>query len=261
MKQGLYKKTKRILAVITGIFLFMGMIVLLNFFPTFRMETNGMRRMEGEHVCVFYETCDEAAKDVFSAAESRAAGIAERLGLAEGEQINIYIYDKQSTMQTKKYGLIGPLLGLNWYIGDNRGTNVILTSPQNPGAEHTYQTVKDAALHEMVHAFNSILNPQMPLWINEGLALYLSNGDPYDPTTFGSFYVPTFPDIQTRNPIRFNEINGYMLAHTYIEYIESEYGWERVLTLARTGDYEEALARSAEEIYDEWVIFLKNYDS
>ena len=31
----------------------------------------------------------------------------------------------------KKYGFIGPLLGLDWYIGDNRGADVILTSPAN----------------------------------------------------------------------------------------------------------------------------------
>ena len=41
-------------------------------------------------------------------------------------------------MQTKKYGLIGPLLGLDWYIGDNRGTNVLLTSPANPGVITSY---------------------------------------------------------------------------------------------------------------------------
>lgn len=52
------------------------------------------------------------------------------------------IYDHQSTMQKKKYGYIGPLLGLDWYIGDNIGTDVILTSPANPGKVHDYDNNK-----------------------------------------------------------------------------------------------------------------------
>lgn len=64
--------------------------------------------------------------------------IAQKLGFTEKQDINVYIYDHQNTMQTKKYGLIAPLLNLDWYIGDNRGTDVILTSPANPGEVHDY---------------------------------------------------------------------------------------------------------------------------
>ena len=58
----------------------------------------------------------------------------------------------------KKYGFVAPLLGLDWYIGDNIGTDVILTSPANPGDVHTYDNNKHAVLHEIVHAYISVLN-------------------------------------------------------------------------------------------------------
>ena len=49
----------------------------------------------------------------------------------------------------KKYGLVVLFLNLDWYIGDNRGTNVLLTSPANPGSAHDYDEIKrEVAVHE-----------------------------------------------------------------------------------------------------------------
>lgn len=138
-----------------------------------------MHIIEGEWVNVYYEDEEAAAKDVFQLANARAGELAKKLGFSEKQNINIYIYDHQSTMQMKKYGLIGPILGLDWYIGDNIGTNVILTSPANPGKVHDYDNNKQAALHEMVHAYVSIINPHIRLWLTEGMALYLSNAEPF----------------------------------------------------------------------------------
>jgi hypothetical protein len=253
-------KKRRLLKAIAGIIVILVILVIINFIPTWNLKLKDMHKLEGNCVNVFYETEEEAAKDVFELADSKAEEISEKLGFSSKQDVAIYIYDHQSTMQTKKYGLIAPLLGLDWYIGDNIGTNVILTSPANPGKVHNYDNNKFAVLHEMVHAYVSILNPHIRLWLTEGLALYLSNGEPFYKSYLNSYKLPSFSDIQTKNPIKFSDIGGYNLAHTYIEYLEVTYGWDKVLELIKTEDYTDVFGVSEEEIYLNWIDYLKNYD-
>lgn len=253
------KKRKWLWKVIAGI---IGTAVLLsvaNFVPTWNLETKDMHKMEGSWITVYYEEEEEAAEDVFQLADSEAGKIAATLGFSEKQDVNVYIYDNQNTMQTKKYGFLARILSLDWYIGDNIGTDVILTSPANPGKVHDYDNNKYAVLHEIVHAYVSVMNPGIDLWLTEGMALYLSNGEPFYKEYLEDMAIPSYEEVCTRNPIRFSDSGGYTFAHTYIEYLARTYGWEKVLELIRTEDYREVFGKSGKEIYEEWVDFLYNY--
>lgn len=253
------RKRKKIIKILFVIISVLFLLVIINLIPTFYLKTNGMSVLEGKWVNVYYENEDSAAKDVFEYADSETEKIARKLGFSEKQNVNIYIYDKQSTMQMKKYGIIGPLLGLDWYIGDNIKTNVILTSPANPVQGHTYDSIKFAVLHEIVHAYISVKNPKIQLWLTEGMALYLSNGDEFYREYIDDYGIPSYKETKTRNPITFSNCGGYTFAHTYIEYLDVTYGWDKVIELIETEDYEKILDRSSKEIYDEWVSYLKNY--
>ena len=220
-----------------------------------------MSILSGAYINVYYENEEAAAKDVFVYADAETVNIAQKLGFNKKQNINVYIYDYQNTMQTKKYGFIASLLGLDWYIGDNIATNVLLTSPANPGNMHGYDDVKYVVLHEIVHAYISAINKGIDLWLTEGAALYLSNGEPFSKTKLDYFDIPTYKDICSNNPIYFSNCGGYTFAHTYIEYLHKEYGWDSVLMLIETENYEECFAKSKEEIYKEWVDFIRNYSS
>ncbi len=245
--------------IIIGLICIIMITIVINFIPTWRLRVSDMHELNGSWINVYYENEIEAAKDVFSYADSETEAIAEKLGFKEKQNINVYIYDHQNTMQTKKYGYIAPLLGLEWYIGDNIGTNVLLTSPANPGPVHDYETNKHAVLHEIVHAYVSVINKDVDLWLTEGMALYLSNGEPFYRDQLFDYKVPSFEDICSNNPITFSNCGGYMLAHTYIEYLDQEYGWDQVLELVRTENYEDTLRKSRNDIYEEWVHYIKNY--
>lgn len=234
-------------------------IIIVNFIPTFSLETKEMNQLQGKWVNVYYETEKAAAKDVFDYADSKTEDIAEQLGFSEKPDVNVYIYDNQETMQTKKYGYVAPLLGLDWYIGDNKGTNVILTSPANPGKVHTYDNNKYAVLHEIIHAYVSVINEDIDLWLTEGVALYLSNGEPFYKEYIETNGMPKYRDTCSNNPLTFSNCGGYTFAHTYIEYIDKIYGWNKVLQLIETENYEECFGKSKKEIYDEWVHYIRNY--
>lgn len=250
------KKLFRCIFIILGVLI---IAAIVNFIPTLSLRTDGMTKLEGEWIDVYYETEADAAKDVFEYAERETATIAGRLGFSEAPDVNVYIYDFQSTMQTKKYGLIAPLLGLDWYIGDNIGTNVILTSPANPGKVHTYDNNKYAVLHEIVHAYVSVLNEDVDLWLTEGCALYLCNGEPFYRNYIEQLGIPTYKETCSNNPLTFADCGGYTYAHTYIEYIEVTYGWDAVLEIIKTTNYEEVFGKSRQDIYNEWVAYIKEY--
>lgn len=249
----------RNIKIILGIIISLFLLFFLNFIPALKLETAEMSVLEGNWVNVYYETEKEAAEDVFQYADSETEEIAKKLGFEEKQNVNVYIYDSQSTMQRKKYGIIGPLLGLDWYIGDNIGTNVILTSPANPGKVHNYDNNKHAVTHEIVHAYISVLNPDIHLWLTEGCALYLTNGEGFYKEYLESMPIPTYKETCTRNPIKFSDCGGYTFANTYIEYLNVTYGWDKVLELIKTEDYEKVLGKSSNEIYEEWVVFIENY--
>ena len=252
------KSKRRVFIICMGTGLLLAGIII-NFIPTWNLKTAGMEVLRGDWINVYYETEKDAAEDVFTYANAETAFIAEKLGFSEKQNVNVYIYDYQNTMQTKKYGFAAPLLGLDWYIGDNIGTEVILTSPANPGEAHIYDDNKYAVMHEIVHAYVSVTNKDIDLWLTEGLALYLSNGEPFYREYLEYFTMPSYKAVNSNNPLVFSKSGGYIVAHTYIEYLDKTYGWAQVLKLIATEDYEECFGKSQKEIYEEWVCYIENY--
>ena len=247
------EKTKRRIGfALLTIFVGVCLALIINFIPTLILETAGMSMIEGKWINVFYEKEVAAAEDTFDYADGEVERIARKLGFSEKQPVNVYIYDSQKTMQMKKYGFIGPLLDLDWYIGDNIGTDVILTSPANPGPAHTYDDNKYAVLHEIVHAYISVMNPKIRLWLTEGCALYLANGAPIADEDLPYMPIPSLSDTRTKNPIRFADCGGYSFAYDYIEFLDREYGWDKVTELLKTEDYEKVLGKGEREIYDNW---------
>lgn len=250
------KKFKKGFLITLGV---IAAVLVINFAPTLSLKTGSMNELHGTWVSVYYENETSAAQDVFTYADEETAYIAEKLGFSDGEDVNVYVYDFQSTMQTKKYGYIAPLLGLDWYIGDNIGTDVILTSPANPGKVHDYENVKCAVLHEIVHAYVNVMNKDVDMWLTEGCALFLSNGEPFYKEYIQYTNIPTYRDTCSNNPLTFSKCGGYEYAHTYIEYLEKIYGWNSVIELIKTENYEECFGKSRKAIYDEWVGYITDY--
>ncbi len=253
------RRKKFALKISLGIVIFLMVAIIINFIPAYNLKTSDMKMLSGDWVNVYYESEEIAATDVFKYADEATSSIVQKLGFSEKKNVNVYIYDHQNAMQTKKYGFIAPLLNLDWYIGDNIGTNIILTSPANPGEVHDYDNNKYAVLHEIVHAYISVTNKNIDLWLTEGMALYLSNGEPFYKEYIDYNGIPTYKETCSNNPLTFSDCGGYTFAHTYIEFLDLTYGWEKVLSLIETEDYDECFGKSREEIYDEWVNYISDY--
>lgn len=178
--------------------------------------------------------------------------VATSLGFTKPLKINIYVYDDQETFHSKKCGVLAEFLDLDWYIGDNCGTDVLLLSPASfAETEHDYNSIKNAVVHEMVHAYNSVLNPNMELWLNEGLAVYLANQKPNE-GFYKYFSFPKLCQLYTTDNLDFASFGGYQFAYNFIEYLTKKHGFEKVFQLAKTSDYEGVFGKTEEEIYKTW---------
>lgn len=216
------------------------------------LKEKDMKELQGKYVTVFYEKEESAAKDVFNLAEKESLRIATSLGFIKPLKVNIYVYDDQETFHSKRVGFLAGLLDLDWYIGDNRGTDVLILSPASfAKTQHDYNSIKNAVVHEMVHAYNSVLNSNMGLWINEGLAVYLANQKPNE-DFYKYFSFPKLCQLHTTNNLDFSAFGGYQFAYNFIEYLTKEYGFEKVLQLAKSFSYEDTFGKSEEEIYADW---------
>ena len=254
-------KTLRKIIWAFGLLFFIFLLIgFVNFIPTFQLKTQGMNVYSGKWIDIYYEQEKAAAQDTFLMADQRAGELADLLGITAKQNIAIFIYDNQSTMQQKKYGFLAPLLGLDWYIGDNIGTNVILTSPANPGKVHDYQTVKNAVLHEIVHAYHSVLNKNLSYWLDNGLAGYLSDQKP-DHSLCNDSLPPTLAQTQVSGrlaPLTFANFGGYEYSYTYIEYLVKTYSWAKVKEFIKSEDYQLEFGSTEQAVYEDWLSFLKS---
>lgn len=246
-------------AVVARVLAVVLLVVLVSLLPTLNRATPGMSEAAGERVVVHYEQEEAAALEVLATADEHAAEIEDALGVDAPLRYEIYVYDEQATMQRKRYGLLTGLLDLDWYIGDNVGTTILLTSPANPGPAHDADTVRQAVLHEMVHAATSVTNPDLSYWLDNGLAGYLAGQRPPADFAVPDYPVPTLEDTRVSGPLaplRFTGFNGYPMSYTYVEFLDEAFGWDRVRVLLTTGDHAGALGVDEAQVYDQWVAWL-----
>ncbi len=250
------KRTRNILMLLVIV---AAALLLIQFIPKLSLNASNMQTYEGESLSIHYAPVDEAEiKKMATYMEGEIKRINAFYNFS-GDG-NLYIYPDQNTFHRKKYGtfieLVKLFTDLDWYIGDNIGETVIAVSPNTELTYHDKNSVYGMLPHEYVHTVNYRLNPEMPLWINEGMALYLANGKPLK--SIQGMRIPTYEEIQTSNPITFADFNGYQLAHIYIEKMIERFGKEKAMSvILGEKTFEIAFGISDKAFYDYWVEELR----
>ncbi|QOY35518.1 hypothetical protein AWH56_023010 [Anaerobacillus isosaccharinicus] len=234
------------------------LLVVIQIYPMLNVHTNEMVREETGNFILYFEEVDRAvASEIGELLNTKRGGINHKLSFEGTEMTEVYIYPDQNTLHGKKYGMIGRLIGPKWYIGDNIGKKVLLVSPNNPGPEHSSESVVTAVVHEYVHTVVYQINRKTPKWIDEGLAVYLAGQKPMA-DSISKNPVPSFKKVKTNNPITFGNIGGYEYSYTYMRFIDSQFGLEAVGQFLRNElDYEAAFGYTEEELYDMWLVYLE----
>ncbi|MBN1221101.1 MAG: collagenase [Anaerolineae bacterium] len=214
------------------------------------IQWQGLHQYDTQHFTIYYEDLNQQTlKDIEQKLETNYPAIHRFFGLNDQSRGKVIVYQNVERFQRAYLGLFLSFLFGDWAAGAAYQDIVLIASPENPGSQHTYADMLDIAVHEYVHAQIYRLNENVDIWLDEGLATYLSG----QKSALSPITAPTFEQMQSQSLNEFAENNGYAWSYAYVEYLVTTYGAEKVVDLVRTNDYEGCLGQSKLAIYQKWV--------
>jgi hypothetical protein len=250
------KKNKKLKYLFSTVLVVLTLLVL-QYIPVWNLKNADMQIKPGKYVDVYYQNGDEkGASEVFELLEDTAMQIRQKLQFSNDSKTKMYIYKEQRSLHIRKAGLITLLFAPSWYVGDNKKDVALMVSPYAQVSSHNHDSILSAAPHELIHTINYQINPKLSYWIDNGVAGYLSKQTPSRNFDKNS-KIPSFEDTKTENEIKFGNIQGYPYSYLYIEYLDKTYGWDKVVRIVKGETFEEVFSKSEEEVYNDWVKYLK----
>lgn len=241
------KKGLKGFAIVVFALVFLGVLSLL---PTLSLGKRSMDVLEGKLVNVYYSESEAGARLVMKVAEQEIPRLKEILALDDQEVVEIILYGKQLTMQSKKYGYLIGFTGLDNYVGEVINGAILLSAP-----DVTDQVI----IHHLTHFYTRKINPDLTYWLDNGLATYLAGQAP-DPSMLKGSCAPSYKETHAEGlllPWKFEKMAGHEFSYSYIQFLTDTYSWEQVRSLIKEMDYEESFAETEKAIYNEWIKDLR----
>jgi len=246
IKEYLMKRSMKYLLIIVTI----AGILFLGFKKNISIDT--MQVYETEHFMVYYESLEsKTISNIEDKLEKSYPDIQNFFGLGSGHKGKIIVYEDVGKFQRAYLGFILSLVYGDWASGAAYQDLVLVTSPENPGSEHTYDDILEIIVHEYIHALVYQKNEMPNIWLDEGVATYLAGQKSKLPPA-----IPGFEALQAEDMGTFLDNDGYAFSYVYVEYLVKTYGNEKVIRLVETNDYDDVFGKSAMDIYNEWLIYL-----
>ena len=177
--------------------------------------SNEMKQQrETEHFVFFCTDQDAKALDDLEASfEGCYDRVTSHLGVTPPGKTRVNVYpDIQSF-----HNAVGRPNDPDWSVGEARNGMIYMTSPLNPGPEHTYDNIIITAVHEFVHIVINQFHRSQPSYLNEGLASYEAGqdgGGVYDiQMDMRSNTLPSLTTLQTMGS--FSSIQSQYNVYTY----------------------------------------------
>jgi len=213
------------------------------------IHLDNMEIYETEHFAIYYEALDQdTIHDIEQKLEAAYTPIQQFFGLSEDQRGRIVVYKSVERFQRAYLGFILSLVYGDWASGAAHQDLVLVTSPEHPGSQHTYDDTLEIVVHEYVHTLVYQQNEMPDIWLDEGVATYLAG----QKSEFSSA-VPSFDAMHQQDMNTFLDNDGYAYSYAYVDYLVTTYGSEKVISLIKTDDYEGSLGKSALDIYTEWA--------
>lgn len=220
----------------------------------------GWYTQTSEHFVIHYQSDDRPiVKELLYLLENEHDRLTKIFETELIRPVDVYLHpDRTSLVQS-----VGIENASQWLMGIAINDNQIhLISPLNPPGNHTEKSIKEGLIHELVHicVASATVDP-LPLWLNEGLAVFFARQ---------RLYIREVPGIlRTRiTPPTFNELNdhdtfeqkrGYALSYTILEFITQRYGLEALSAFVQDyPDYEHLGAMSEMQLESQWQEYLRD---
>ncbi|MCD6346750.1 MAG: hypothetical protein J7L96_04945 [Bacteroidales bacterium] len=226
------------------------------------LATPGWSTRYSQNFSIRYQHADrQVISDIVEQLESHYGQIAKELGADLDHRVEVYIHpDRHSLLKAS-----GLESASRWLVGVAINDREIhLISPLNPPGNHSYESVMDGLIHELVHVcVANTTKRKLPLWFNEGLAVYYAKQYRFSQEVPGlvrdMLFLPDLNDLEDTES--FERMHGYALSYTIVEFMLREYGGDRVRAFIRQyPDYNTLGIKSKMELENAWHAYLEeNY--
>lgn len=209
----------------------------------------------------FYSKDDDKGcmKDLSNALEDNYSRITNDLKASLDKKVEVYIYSDLSTYHKARNQPNAP----NWLVGNAiPDSNIIqMVSPLNADGR-PYSDLIKVIVHEFTHVVEDNIKTEkdIPLWINEGVAVYeakqIVGTEQAIVSAKSTGKFPTLKDLET-DSYTFGNNNGYTFSYLIVDYIVKTYGYEKLIDLIKTpSEFEKILGLSKEDFQKNWISHL-----
>lgn len=129
----------------------------------------GWLQQSTDHFIISYHPEDSRAVDsLVTIAEESYAEITNRYGFPLEEKVRVYLLSERNEVD-QFYGGAAPPALMAFAVPQQ--STIYLLSPK---VTKSLPDTREVLVHELSHIFNHHISPRFPLWLNEGLAMWMS---------------------------------------------------------------------------------------
>lgn len=257
-------------------------------------ETNAMALHHSSQHFDFYSTENDSKtlNNISKKLEKNYDRITEHLQTQFSKKIRVLIYPNIESFHKAIHKPNAP----GWVVGTAAINELKMVSPLNPGKVHTYQSLMQVIVHELVHT--AVLNMRthrglvglpewfnggfshlevsqigddmrrglvrLPKWLSEGYAFYEAEQMTDDMREAAKLHSqknapPSWVELDKANTAEFGKIHGYTYSVLIIEFLVTTYGFEKLIELIKEPEDIEAIyGRTKENLEKLWLSYIKN---
>jgi len=235
----------------------LSLVLLICFTINTQVLSNNKIKKEMDHFIYTYYRNNEPINDINKILETNYNKILNKYGVNINRKINIIIFPSVKEFQ-KEYNLSNYSAGIVGTAVNNRTIGIV--SPLNPGPVHSYNSILKIAVHEFVHISTNRINTNIPNWLNEGISLFEAKqiNPVHIKKLIKANQIPSISALE----INFYNNFGYSVSGTIVEYIVSDYNYDRLVNLIKNpNNIQTVFGVNKSEFSSNWKSYvIKKYE-
>ena len=232
------------------------------------ISTNGEKQLypnlkkETKHFIIYYSEKDrDCVSKVSNILEHNYNEITNKFSYRLKDKLIVELHWDIDHFHTA-LGFTGP----DWIRGGLGNGKIIIKSPLNPPPGSGFENVVRTAVHEFIHIIIRAINPNIPRWLDEGIASYEAkdNSEKWIKETVRKGLkdntIPSFRDLDTKEDFEaFFKKDGYQYSYTIVESIVNIFGYDKLYKLILSPDrFMEVFGLTEIELENKWIEYIRN---
>lgn len=224
--------------------------------PTVAPQPFTIGRQAGQFTIFAFKGEEQAVIDVGRALLEHAPQVCRELGLAFHDPVTVELHSNQASLDRQ---IADP--GSRGHYAHSEGRRIRMITPRQPikNLDLPYPTRVQIAVHEFAHIVNGAINPQMPLWLNEGTAVFAAPHAPYAYVCRNRFPREGIPALRQLQESYDSVRAGDLFAFTVVDFIVAEFGRETLHRVIRAPDCNAAVRRLHPDFEHRWRTFMEQH--